>query len=170
MTSFVPYTPSTEANCSSTGKRLHQIAEVRKNQGVSIANCARKLGVSIQEARRQEQPETDLTLSQLMAWKEVLDVPLSELIGPIEDELENPVRNRAMLVKAMKSAKQIRQITRETRVRYAAENLVEQLIELMPELESISAWPEVGQSHEARQPGVAACRRFSPEVAARLDY
>ncbi len=166
---FVPCCPAPAGKAEAAKKPLHQIAAVRRNQDVSIANCARKLGISVQEARRQEQPTTDLTLSQLMAWKEVLDVPLSELIGPIEDELENPIRNRAMLVKVMKSAKQIRQISREARIRTMADNLIEQLVVLMPELETVSAWPDVGQSHEARPLGQAVYRQFDPEVARLLD-
>ena len=32
----------------------HRIAKVRENQGMSIQNCARKLGISVSEAREQE--------------------------------------------------------------------------------------------------------------------
>ncbi|MGI5832609.1 MAG: hypothetical protein ACOX6D_08810 [Thermoguttaceae bacterium] len=167
MTDFVPSAAS--AAKPENDRPLHQVAVARRNQAVSVASCARKLGISVQEARRQEQPTTDLTLSQLMAWKKVLDVPLSELIGPIEDELENPIRNRAMLVKVMKSAKQVRRLTRESRIRIISDNLIEQLVLLMPELESITAWPDVGQSHEARSLGQAAYRQFDPEVARRLE-
>ena len=150
-------------------KRFHQIEQVRINQEMSIQTCARKLGISVQEARRQERPTTDLTISQLMAWKEVLDVPLSELVGPFEDELQNPIRNRAKLLKVMKSAKYIHQHTRESRIRTMAENQIDQILEIVPEFETVSPWPEVGQSHEARQPGVAVSRRFDPEIERRLD-
>ena len=45
---------------------------------------------------------------------------------------------------------------------------VDQLCEVMPELENVQAWPEVGQSHEARSLGVTATRRFEPDVERRL--
>ncbi len=149
-------------------KRFHQIEQVRINQEMSIQTCARKLGISVQEARRQERPTTDLTISQLMAWKEVLDVPLAELLGPIDGELDNPIRSRATLVLVMKSAKQIRRDARESNIRVMADNMVDQLCEVMPELENVQAWPEVGQSHEARSLGVTATRRFEPDVERRL--
>ena len=150
-------------------RTFHQIAQVRESQGMSIQNCARKLGIPLQEAREQEKPTSDLTISQLIAWKEVLDVPLSELVGPFEDELQNPIRNRAKLLKVMKSAKYIHQHTRESRIRTMAENQIDQILEIVPEFETVSPWPEVGQSHEARQPGVAVSRRFDPEIERRLD-
>ena len=153
----------------SQARTYHQVAKVRRIQSVSLATCARKLGISINEARYQEQPTTDLTISQLMAWKEVLDVPLSELFGPIENELDNPVRNRALLLKAMKSAKQIRRDSRESGIRSMADNMIEILLKMMPELAEVTAWPEVGQSHEARPLGMAVYRQFDPEVAKYLE-
>ena len=150
-------------------KSLHQIATIRRNQSLSLLNCAHKLGLTLQEARIQEQPTSDLTISQLLAWQEVLDVPLSEILGQTGDFLENPIRNRALMIKVMKSAKQILQVTRESRIRYMAETLVNQLVELMPELKDIGAWPDVGQSHENREPGMAVFRRFDVDTARRFD-
>lgn len=167
--SVIPAREVKKTQSKQAQRMFHQIAQVRENQGMSIQNCARKLGISLQEAREQEKPTTDLTLSQLIAWKEVLDVPFSELVGPFEDELQNPIRNRAELLKVMKSAKYIHQHTRESRIRTMAENQIGQILEIIPEFETVSPWPEVGQSHEARQPGVAASRRFDPEVERRLD-
>lgn len=170
ITSFTPYNPKEGvAEKNTCSKKLHQIAAVRRSQGGSLLNCARRLGITLQEARYQEQPTTDLTLSQLMAWKDVLDVPLSEILGESGDFLENPVRNRAMMVKVMKTAKQILQTAHESRIKFMGQTLVDQLVELMPELEHISAWPDVGQSHENRDAGVAASRRFDADIARRID-
>lgn len=170
MADFTPFpTKLGLAEGSKCSKKLHQIATVRREQNISIVSCAKKLGISVQEARYQELPTTDLTITQLLAWKEVLEVPLSELVGQTGDDLENPIRNRAKLVKIMKSAKQVLQVAHESRVRYIGETLVDQLVELMPELAEISAWPDVGQSHENRSPGVAVTRRFDPDIARRFD-
>ena len=38
---------------------FHRIAKVRENQGMSIQSCARKLGISVSEAREQEKPTSD---------------------------------------------------------------------------------------------------------------
>ena len=166
-TGFSPVTaPATGVH---QARAYHQVAQVRRNQAVSLATCARKLGISVNEARYQEQPTTDLTISQLTAWKEVLGVPLSELIGPLEDELDNPIRNRALLLKVMKSAKQIRRDSRESGIRSMADNMIETLLDIMPELEDVAAWPEVGQSHEARPLGMAVCRHIEPVSARRSD-
>lgn len=148
----------------------HRIAKVRENQGMSIQSCARKLGISVSEAREQEKPTSDLTISQLTAWKRVLEVPFSEIVIQTEDEPADPIRNRAMLLKVMKSVKSVRQHSREERIRILADNAISQLVALMPELEQVSAWPDVGQSHESRAPGVVATRRFDPEVEQRLRF
>ncbi len=133
---------------------MHQIAAVRRSQDLSITHCARRLGISVQEARRQERPDSDLTISQLMAWREVLDVPFSELLLQENDFISDPIRNRAKMLKVMKFAKQIKQIARETRVQSVCKMLIEQLVEVMPELEQVAAWPDVGQSHEAKTHGL----------------
>ncbi len=151
-------------------KPLHRIAAVRECQGMSLPSCARRLGITLTEARHQEKPTTDLTLSQLMAWREALDVPLSELIGNADDFIEDPIQNRAKMVKIMKSARQIDEIAKETRVQRVAKMLVEQLVEVMPELEFVSAWPDVGQSHENRTSGIPVCRGISEETLSRLGF
>ena len=175
MTGFVcraSVIPTKEAKSTPFDKvkeTFHRVGEVRKNQGVSIQTCARKLGISVQEAREQEKPTTDLTISQLTAWKEILEVPFSELLIPSEDEPSDPIRNRAKLLKVMKSVTSILQNARDERIRVMAGNASEQLVDLMPELETVSAWPDVGQSHEARPLGVAVTRRFDPEIEQRLQ-
>ena len=57
-------------------KSLHRISEVRQEQGVSVRSAARRLGLSMQEVRAQENPTADLRLSQLHQWQQVLEVPL----------------------------------------------------------------------------------------------
>ena len=173
-TPAVPLVPrSTKGSVSKERKSikpLHRIAAVRECQGMSLSSCARRLGITQTEARHQEKPTTDLTLSQLMAWREVLDVPLSELIGNAEDFIEDPIQNRAKMVKIMKSARQIDEIAKEVRVQRVAKMLVEQLIEVMPELNFVSAWPDVGQSHENRTSGIPVCRGVSEEALNRFGY
>ncbi|MDD3588561.1 MAG: hypothetical protein PHQ75_15370 [Thermoguttaceae bacterium] len=147
---------------------LNRIGEIRRNQCLSLSYCAKRLGLSTQEARAQEDPAADLTITQVLAWQEVLDVPLSEMIEQ-ENVLEDPIRNRAMLLKVMKTAKQIQKTTREARVKNMTTTLVDQLVEIMPELVDVSSWPDIGQSHENRDYGQAAYRRFEPGISRAFD-
>ncbi|MDO5552209.1 MAG: helix-turn-helix domain-containing protein [Planctomycetia bacterium] len=144
-------------------RRYHRIAEVRKSQGMSLTWCAKRLGISTQVARLQEQPTTDLTIAQLNAWREVLDVPLAEILEHWGIE-NDPIRNRALLLKTMKTARQIQKTAQEIRIKRMANTLVDQLITLMPELEFVAPWPDIGQSHEDRGFGQALYRSFGTEM------
>lgn len=123
---------------------LHRIAEVRERQQVSLRNVARRLGVSIAEVRRQEQSGSDLTLSQLLRWQQVLEVPVAELMVEAEGQLSGPVLERARMVRLMKTAAAIRERTRGTPSGRLVAMLIEQLLELMPEVEGVTPWPESG--------------------------
>ena len=148
---------------------LHRLAERRHEQGVSLSTVAKKLGVEIAEARRQEQPTTDLLLSQLYRWRDVLELPIGELVIELEEIPTNPIKNRSQLVKMMKSVRAILETTGESGTRVHAEVLAAQFIDLMPELRHINAWPSVGQSREQRDLGQAAHRRFDITVARSIE-
>lgn len=149
-------------------RTLHRIGEIRRSQCLSLSYCARKLGLTTQEARVQEDPASDLTLSQILAWQEILDVPLSEMI--VQDNvLEDPIRNRALLLKVMKTAKQIKKNASDSRIKHMSVTLVDQLVELMPELSEVSSWPDIGQSHENKDYGQAVYRRFDTDVSSCFD-
>lgn len=118
---------------------LHRLRTVRHQQGVSLRTVARALKIDMHEARQQEEETTDLPLSTLNAWRDVLDVPIADLL--VESlELSPPVLARARLVKLMKTAAAIRDETSHRGVRQLAEMLIEQLIEIMPELKDVSPW------------------------------
>ncbi len=136
---------------------LHFIAATLRKQNATLAGCARRLGLAPAEAAAQTRPDADLTLSQLYAWRDVLDVPTSELL-PLENVVPDPIRNRALLLRTMKTARQLQDLSRGTRLERVAASLVDQLIELMPELAEVPAWPSVGQSRAPRETGVATRR------------
>ena len=142
-----------EQDCSSShggygrsGSRpLHRIAEVRRLQGVTLRNVSRRLGVSLATVRRQEQPDCDLRLSDLLQWQDVLDVPVAELLVEGEGQLSGPVLQRSRMVKLMKTAAAIRENARDaTQVRMVS-MLIEQILEIMPELADVTPWHTVGQ-------------------------
>jgi len=147
-----------------TGIPLHRLAEVRKSQGVSIANLARRLNMDALEVRNQEKPTSDLFLSLLYRWREILDVPVSELLIDPEDTLDDPIKSRASLVRVMKTVRSILETAREKAIQRMAQTLFDQLVEIMPELKDVAAWPTVGQSREVKDYGQAVYRRFDQSV------
>ena len=122
-----------------------RLAEVRQQQGVSVRSVARKLGVTMQEVRQQELPDTDILLSDLLMWQQVLEVPLADLLVDNEAPLSPSVNQRASLLRVMKTAKALSEGVKEGKTRRMAEMLVDQLIGIMPELKEVSAWHSVGQ-------------------------
>src|SRR5687767_14686390 len=82
---------------------LQRVAEVRAQQGLSLRTMARRMNVEVKELRRQEEPTTDLTLSELRRWQKALDVPLVDLLEDESQSLSRPVNERAKMVRIMKT-------------------------------------------------------------------
>ena len=138
--------PSPISPPSSGSKQpMHRISEVRQEQGVSIRSAARRMGVSMQDVRLQEDPTTDLRLSQLHLWQEVLEVPLADLLIDSSGPLSTPVSQRARMLRVMKTVKALAELSHEAPVKRLIEMLITQLVEVMPELKDVSAWHSVGQ-------------------------
>ena len=149
-------------------KALHRIAEVRQRQGVTLRNVARRLGLEMSVVRRQEQPDCDVRVSDLMKWQEVLEVPVSELLVEAEGQLSGPVLERSRMVKLMKTAAAIReQATAATGLRRMADMLVEQVLEIMPELADVTPWHHVGQRRTLNDVGRTAQCLVSEDVFRR---
>lgn len=130
---------------NSTSKLLHRISQVRQEQGVSVRSAARRLNLSMQEVRDQEHPASDLRLSQVHQWQQVLEVPLADLLLDSDGPLSTPVSQRARMLRVMKTAKALAEASHEPPVQRFATMLISQLVELMPELQEVSAWHTVGQ-------------------------
>jgi transcriptional regulator with XRE-family HTH domain len=128
-----------------TRKQMHRIADVRHRQGVTLRNVARRLGIEMSAVRRQEQPDCDLRISEVMAWQSVLEVPIAELLVEGEGQLSGPVLERSRMVKLMKTAAAIRERTSGTPVGRMVDMLVDQILEIMPELADVTPWNTVGQ-------------------------
>lgn len=147
---------------SKAGRRLHRIAIVRQRQGVTLRNVARRLGVDLATIRRQEQADCDLRLSDLQRWQEVLEVPMAELLEEGDGQLSGPVLERSRMVKLMKTAAAIRERTSGTPVGRVVSMLIEQILEIMPELEDVTPWHTVGQRRTLDDVGRTA-RHIVPE-------
>ncbi|MFM7033619.1 MAG: helix-turn-helix domain-containing protein [Planctomycetia bacterium] len=137
-------TPSS-FECQGTRRGLHRIAEVRRQQGVTLRTVARHLRLPVAEVRRQELAASDLRLSELRGWQQVLEVPVAELLVEAEGQLSAPVLERARMVKIMKTAAAIRERTRGSATGRLVAMLIDQIVELMPEIEGVAPWPEAGQ-------------------------
>jgi transcriptional regulator with XRE-family HTH domain len=147
---------------------LHRIAEVRRQQGVSLRAARQSLGLTSEHVQRQEQENYDLLLSELYKWQDVLDVPVTELLVEPNRQLSQPISKRAMMIKVMKTAATILEAAQHPETKALAQRLVEQLLEIMPELEGVSAWPSVGQRRSLDEMGRIAQHPLS--LAPLEDY
>ena len=130
---------------SRRGRQLHRIAEVRRQQGVTLRNVARRLGLSLPVVRRQEEADCDLRLTDLHRWQQVLDVPVAELLEEGDGQLSGPVLERSRMVKLMKTAAALRERTAGSPLGRVVQMLVDQILEIMPELSDVTPWHTVGQ-------------------------
>ncbi len=139
---------------------LHRLAEVRRTQGISRRTLARRLNTDVSEVKKQEEQTSDLPLSELYRWQAALDVPLLELLVDSDEPLSAPVLKRAQMVRLMKTAVAILERSHQTGIRRMAQVLVDQLIELMPELKGVNPWHAVGKRRTQSEVGQAAERRL----------
>ena len=139
---------------------LHRLAAVRKTQGVTSRTVARRLKTNVATVEMQEQEDSDLLVSTLYQWQEILDVPVGELLVEADDPLSSPVMKRAQLLRLMKSAMAILQRSKQPPIRRMAQVMVSQLIEIMPELADVSPWHAVGKRRTQSEVGQAALRQL----------
>jgi transcriptional regulator with XRE-family HTH domain len=157
------------ANPSMPARRLHRLAEARRREGLTHRKVAGRLGVPVDVVKQQEDPASDMLLSELYRWQNALDVPAAELLSEPNGDLSPPVQLRARLLRVMKSARSIQERTRQASIRRLATMLVEQLVEIVPELKDTTAWPAVGQRRSNSELGQAFYRRLSLDPLDELD-
>ena len=150
-------------------KRMHRISDVRQRQGVTLRNVARRLGLELAVVRRQEQADCDLRISELMLWQEVLEVPIAELLVEADGQLSGPVLERSRMVKLMKTAAALRERTRGSPTGRIVEMLVDQILEMMPELADVTPWNTVGQRRTLDDLGRSAICIVPEEIFRRPD-
>jgi transcriptional regulator with XRE-family HTH domain len=136
-----------------TRTKLQQLGAARRRQGISVRCVAQRLGRTVAEIRAQENEEADLLVSELYNWQAALEVPLEELLCEPQDSLSPRVLSRARLLRIMKTALAMRRQARSEAERRLTRLLVDQLLEIMPELKEVSAWPTVGQRRTAEEFG-----------------
>jgi transcriptional regulator with XRE-family HTH domain len=159
----VPLGPPTAENRS-----LHRLRSVRRSEGVSRRAMARRLNTDVQSVA-QEEESADLPLSTLYRWQAALDVPIEELLIEHGPELSAPVRKRSQMLRLMKTAASIIEQAKQLAIRRMGQNLVDQILEIMPELEGVGPWPLVGQRRNLNDLGQAARRFFCTGSHSGLD-
>ena len=154
------------ANTHNTPHPLHRLSVVRRRQGVSRRAMARRLKTDVDSIARQEKDNADILLSTLYEWQDVLRVPVAELLVDTDEPLSPPVMKRAQMVRLMKTAAAILERAQKPALRRMAQMMVDQLIEIMPELEGVSPWNAVGQRRTLDELGKAADRCLSLDALA----
>ena len=156
-------------NTTDPNRPLHQLATVRRREGLSRRAVARRMGIDIAAVKQQEEQVSDMSLSDLYRWQKALGVPISELLMEAEDEsLSAPVFKRAQMLRLMKTAAAILERSDHSPVRRMATMLVEQILEIMPELENVNPWNAVGHRRSLDDLGQAAQRRLSLEALVEM--
>lgn len=145
-------------------KPLHRIGAVRRQQGMSLRSVARQLGTDVRTLRNQEEESTNLTLRDLYRWQEALEVPVADLLEDQGAALSRPVMERAKMLRLMKTAAAILERADSAPLKRMAQMMVEQLVEIMPELEGVSAWHTVGQRRSLDELGAVAERTVPDNV------
>ncbi len=164
MVGSMPVSVITLKKNVANGRVLHRIREIRLREGVSLRSAARQMGTDIRSLRLQEQESTDLRLSDLHKWQKALDVPLTELVTDDELPLSQPVMERARLIRLMKTAAAIHERAPSLGIKRMAHMLVEQLVEIMPELREVSPWHQFGQRRSLDECGRIMERTISDDL------
>ena len=142
---------------------LHRLGEARQREQISRCNVARHLGIAVQDVRRQKRSTTDLPLSVLYKWAEVLELPVAELVEEPSDSLSSRLVHRARLVRVMKTAMSLLEQSGDPQTRQFAQTMVNQLIEVMPELRGY-AEHAVGKRRSLDELGIAAERSLPDDI------
>ena len=147
--------------------QLHRLATVRRQQGVSQRNIARRLNLDINTIRQQEEEATDLPISVLYQWQQVLEVPIADLLIDSDAPLSPPVMERARMVKVMKTVAAIVEKAQTPSMQRLLQMLCSQLLEIMPELTDVAPWHTVGQRRTLDEFGKTAERQIPDDIFRR---
>ena len=139
---------------------LHRLRSVRRTEGISRRAMARRLHTDVHSVAQQEEESADLSLSTLYQWQAALGLPIEELLVEPGPELSPPVLRRSQMLRLMKTAMTVVEQTRQTDVRRMGQNMVDEILEIMPELKGVGGWPSVGQRRSLKELGRAAERFF----------
>ncbi len=141
----IPAESSSDEPLPLSDEPLNRLAQVRRQQEMSMRSVGRQTGVSVRTLREQEQPGADLRISELRQWQKALGVPMAELLEEPGTQLSAPVMERARYIRLMKTTSAILEQAEDEGIQRMASMLVDQLVEVMPELAGVTAWHTFGQ-------------------------
>ena len=121
------------------------------------------MGQTMSTVRAQEEETQDLRISDLLQWQKALGVPLQDLLVDSEPPLSRPVMERAQMVRLMKTAAALKDSVQSEGAERLATMLIQQLVEVMPELKDVGAWHSVGQRRSLDEYGRIVERRISDD-------
>jgi hypothetical protein len=152
-------TPSDLGSREAVEGPFHRIKAVRQQERMSLRQLSRIWHLRIRELRRQEEPGTDLVLSQLYRWQSALKVPAADLL--VDSTKSSPaVLQRARLVRVMKTVMSIRETARSSVIQGHAQALAAELAAIMPELKEIGPWHSGGQQRTLDEYGRVALHLY----------
>ncbi len=122
----------------------HQLRAVRRREHVTVRTMSKRLGATAGQIKQQEIETNDITVSTLLKWAAALEVPAAELLGEINPGLPPEVAIRAQLIRVVKTIRAIQERAKTPAIKYLAENLMNEVLEMCPELEDVKAWPHFG--------------------------
>ncbi|MDG2208292.1 MAG: hypothetical protein P8K78_10340 [Pirellulales bacterium] len=147
-----------------TTQPLHRIREIRGQQEVTLRALARKMHMPMRDVRAQEDPSCDLPLTALYRWQQALRVPASEILVEPGDKLSSPVNIRARLLRMMKTIVTILDKPQPERTANLLENLRNEILAVMPEIESIDRWHGSNATRGADDIAAAVLRQIDEEL------
>ena len=151
-----PESPNGSTDRGTTGGQSRSVASHRGGAAAArhlVARARGQLRTSVRELEVEEDETSDLRLSRVYWWQSVLEVPVSELLVDSNSPLSAPVLERARLVRIMKTVAAIAEKAESSSIKRLAQTLASQLVEMMPELEGVSPWHNVGQRRHAGRAG-----------------
>jgi hypothetical protein len=154
-------------------QKLHQVATVRRRESISLGNVSRRLKIPIRQLQLLENEFEDLPVSMIYRWAHGLRVPAYEIL--LDDQLSDltsiapALRDRGRMVRIMKTVEAIRVETEGSGAVCLVQNLRSQLLEVMPELDSIVAWPRIGTRRNSDDYGRIALDVFRDPSEVDLD-
>ena len=143
-------------------KKLNRIPEVIKRECISPRTLAARMEMTTSQVMANIDSTKDLKLSELYRWQRALRVPIGELMAEVDTSLSAPVALRAQLLRAMRTVRSIQETASQEGVQNLAQQLAEQMTNLMPELKEVTSWPTVGQQRTLNELG-AIVDRVLPE-------
>lgn len=134
---------------------LNRIREVRRREGMSLRTVASQLHTTLPMARKFDDPESDLYLSDVHRMADVLGVPAAELVDDVD--ADEAVRLRGTMIRVMRSVNTLlSKLPPQKSAHRIASFIRQEIIAAMPEAASDAGLPEIGHRRTTDELGQCA--------------